>query len=828
MWLIRDARNFAEYEIHLDGELVTAEVWEAGTGNELASEGWVWLLDPSGQPGEKLRGAVEIRRRAMETESDDVSATAVGIERTAAVNEWITCPGPHDTTLVGQVRSTDDDGGLAHWTEGPQELLGKQTRFSWLGATRIDPPAYAYRMPTGEEYSARNTGDGPYSPDPDRIVKLAPGLVSAFKHQPRTLFDADALAELAANIVDEGQKQPIRVRLAPAGSKRPYEVVSGERRLRACELAGIEVRAIVVEINDHDAIIEATAENFQREGLSVMDTARNIRLLIEQCHYTQAQAGKLMGHGQKWASQHVRLLDLPETVQGYLDRRLLDPSHGTALLPLLDLKDAQRVIDVADEAVRDQWSFRDVERRVSEIKQTEAEKAARQQATLLDDDTGSSGASSDPWRDAIAAALTWALRPNDMIWRTVQSAGQADAALATAIRHSIKTGRGSSPTTGATWLVDGGGNPTIWVSVSGRAEAGRGRGLKGDELVAAARNVLRIPQPGQKWEEPAVPEPPDHCDAATPTGPIEGVWTVGRYVRHQGNEIVARLARNVGSTLSPDVWDAEVVAGGRLQIPVGNFVTAAPDDYWELLPIGFNREQFQPTECQECGKSLAGELCSFVGGRKLCSGCTSAAREAEKVAPELGCAHCGGLFNGGATVEIRGYRYCRRPGCVEFTDSLTRAISGAVPPAPVADVQQSPPAAQPEAPIAPEEPANVPPVPPAPQKPGFLQTAIDKVQAKKPAATPAPAPPKPSAWEGKTQVVIGNELAERVLKCGYGPDAALVVFCELAEVVGEFEVRPVDGLDYLKQFLNACCDHEVDPAAAIAAIPTLAGASDAA
>ena len=176
------------------------------------------------------------------------------------------------------------------------------------------------------------------------VGNLQPG-----KYQPRTQMDAASLEELAASIRAQGLMQPILVR--PVGEKLGedrFEIVAGERRWRAAQMAGLsEVATLIREIPDESALAMALIENIQRENLNPLEEAQGLQRLIDEFSMTHQQAADAVGRSRPAASNLLRLLQLVPPVQELLMRGSIDMGHARALLPLagaLQIQLAQRVV----------------------------------------------------------------------------------------------------------------------------------------------------------------------------------------------------------------------------------------------------------------------------------------------------------------------------------------------------------------------------------------------------------------------------------------------------------------------------------------------------
>ena len=192
------------------------------------------------------------------------------------------------------------------------------------------------------------------------IDRLRPG-----KYQPRTHMDEGSLAELAASIKVQGVMQPILARTVDAtpGAER-YEIVAGERRWRASQLAGLaEVPVLIRNIPDEQALEMALIENIQRENLNPLEEAQGLQRLIDEFGLTHQQAAEAVGRSRPAASNLLRLLQLTAAVQDLLMTGKLDMGHARALLPL---SGAQQVA-IAQRVVQKGLSVREAERLVQQI-----------------------------------------------------------------------------------------------------------------------------------------------------------------------------------------------------------------------------------------------------------------------------------------------------------------------------------------------------------------------------------------------------------------------------------------------------------------------------
>jgi len=179
------------------------------------------------------------------------------------------------------------------------------------------------------------------------------------KYQPRTRMDEGALYELAESIKSQGVMQPILVR--PVGASG-YEIIAGERRLRAARLAGLdEVPVLVKDVNDEAAAVMSLIENIQREDLNPLEEAQGLQRLVGEFKLTHEQAAQAVGRSRSAASNLLRLLGLAPPVQQMLMAGDLDMGHARALLSL----DPAHQILCATEIGSKKLSVREAERLVA-------------------------------------------------------------------------------------------------------------------------------------------------------------------------------------------------------------------------------------------------------------------------------------------------------------------------------------------------------------------------------------------------------------------------------------------------------------------------------
>ncbi len=192
----------------------------------------------------------------------------------------------------------------------------------------------------------------------EELRELPVELVVANPKQPRRRFDEDALNALAGSLGERGVLQPVLVRPKPDGT---YELVAGERRWRAAQIAGLtEIPALVRPRDDAAALELALIENMAREDLNPIEEARACAALVEELGLTREEVGRRVGRSRVAVSNLLRLLDLPDDVIDEIEQGRLSEGHGRALLLAEDHSARRRL---ARGAVREGWSMRVVEAR---------------------------------------------------------------------------------------------------------------------------------------------------------------------------------------------------------------------------------------------------------------------------------------------------------------------------------------------------------------------------------------------------------------------------------------------------------------------------------
>jgi ParB family chromosome partitioning protein len=198
------------------------------------------------------------------------------------------------------------------------------------------------------------------------LRELPVELLQRGQYQPRIDIRQDTLEDLASSIRAQGIVQPIVVRpIGKEGGTQRYEIVAGERRWRAAQMAGLaDIPAVVKDIPDEAAIAMALIENIQRENLNPLEEARALDRLIREFDLTHAEAAKAVGRSRAAVTNLLRLQDLSEKVLPMLESRQLEMGHARALL---GISNAIQQLDAARQVVKKGLSVRETERLVKHM-----------------------------------------------------------------------------------------------------------------------------------------------------------------------------------------------------------------------------------------------------------------------------------------------------------------------------------------------------------------------------------------------------------------------------------------------------------------------------
>lgn len=256
----------------------------------------------------------------------------------------------------------DETAGKA----APRRKLGKGLG-ALLGEARREEPIirlspYPLREDPVEDEAPSASGQG--------LANLPVGAIEPHPDQPRRRFDEDSLAELAQSIAARGVIQPVIVRPLAGGR---YQLVAGERRWRAAQKAQLhEIPAIIRELDEREVMALALIENLQREDLNPVEEARAFHRLGEQQGMTQAEIAKLVDKSRSHVANMQRLLQLPDQVLDHVEAGRLDMGHARALIG------AETAVELAERAVAEDLSVREVEKLVRRSKDGGAKRQPRQ------------------------------------------------------------------------------------------------------------------------------------------------------------------------------------------------------------------------------------------------------------------------------------------------------------------------------------------------------------------------------------------------------------------------------------------------------------------
>ena len=215
--------------------------------------------------------------------------------------------------------------------------------------------------------------------DTSDILRVPVDMIEPNPYQPRMSFDQEALEELADSIRTLGLIQPITVRRKNDGR---YQIISGERRFRACQLSGMDmIPAYIRDTNDQGMLEMAIVENIQRENLDPIEVALSYQRLIEECNLTQEQMAVRVGKKRATVTNSLRLLKLPAKIQHDLKVGLLSVGHAKVLLGIDDGKLQEYLCDLV---IKEDMSVRQLEEKLK--KMSESRKPVTQQSQDLPDE----------------------------------------------------------------------------------------------------------------------------------------------------------------------------------------------------------------------------------------------------------------------------------------------------------------------------------------------------------------------------------------------------------------------------------------------------------
>jgi ParB family chromosome partitioning protein len=269
------------------------------------------------------------------------------------------------------------------------------------------------------------SGEGVADADDLRMLPL--DLISAGAHQPRRSFDEAALEALAGSLGERGVLQPVLVRPVVGGT---YELVAGERRWRAAQLAGLEsIPALVRDRDDAEALEAALIENMAREDLNPVEEAHACAALVEELGLTREDVGLRVGRSRVAVSNLMRLLDLPEEAIALIERDELTEGHGRALLLASDHADRRAL---ARAAAAEGWSVRTLEARARAANEPNGSARPRAASQPHADQLAAAARITDELGGALGIDVT--VRPRGGGYRVELTFDDPDEALALARR----------------------------------------------------------------------------------------------------------------------------------------------------------------------------------------------------------------------------------------------------------------------------------------------------------------------------------------------------------------------------------------------------------
>jgi ParB family chromosome partitioning protein len=240
---------------------------------------------------------------------------------------------------------------------------------------------------------------------PGAPSSLALSQLQAGKYQPRTRMDEGALNELAASIKTQGIMQPVLVRPLGGNPGGRYEIIAGERRFRAAQLAGLdEIPVLVRDVDDQAAAAMALIENIQREDLNPLEEAQGIARLISDFDFTHEQAATAVGRSRSAVSNLLRLVNLAQPVQTMLMAGDIDMGHARALLSV----DNASQIALASHVVSKRLSVRETEKLVARALEEQASSAT---APRLKEKSGDIARLEEELSDKLATPVVFKMGP---------------------------------------------------------------------------------------------------------------------------------------------------------------------------------------------------------------------------------------------------------------------------------------------------------------------------------------------------------------------------------------------------------------------------------
>ena len=212
------------------------------------------------------------------------------------------------------------------------------------------------------------------------VAEIDINLIETNPFQPRTEFDEEALRELAQSIKEQGVIQPVTVRKL---GYNKYQLISGERRLRASKLAGLAKIPVFIRIANDEQMLElALIENIHRENLNAIEVAISYQRLIDECSLTQEQLSEKVGKSRSAIANFLRLLKLPAEIQIALRDGHISMAHARALI---NIDDKESQLKLLQQIIEDELSVRQTEELANKAKSSENSKEQRKQTNYLPD-----------------------------------------------------------------------------------------------------------------------------------------------------------------------------------------------------------------------------------------------------------------------------------------------------------------------------------------------------------------------------------------------------------------------------------------------------------
>ncbi|MCQ2304177.1 MAG: ParB/RepB/Spo0J family partition protein [Bacteroidales bacterium] len=210
------------------------------------------------------------------------------------------------------------------------------------------------------------------------VAEIDINLIETNPFQPRTEFDETALNELAASIKEQGVIQPVTVRKL---GYNKYQLISGERRLRASKLAGLSKIPVFIRVANDEQMLElALIENIHRENLNAIEVAISYQRLIAECNMTQEEVSEKVGKSRSAVANFLRLLKLPPEVQIAIRDGHITMGHARALI---NIEDKEQLLKLLQKIIEDELSVRETEEMADKAKEAGKDKKEKKQTNFL-------------------------------------------------------------------------------------------------------------------------------------------------------------------------------------------------------------------------------------------------------------------------------------------------------------------------------------------------------------------------------------------------------------------------------------------------------------